>query len=536
MKKKGYTLIELLATIVVLSIVFSIIIYGYSSYIKESKEKIKENEISELINAGSMYYREFENTSQYISYTDEDNVTHSCISVQSLIDMGYYKGNVSFLNEKLTKDNTVIKVKKINGVANYELITNYTKDKDCIYYDFSNELDNNTEIIINNNDNDSDISLITNIINNPNDKNSYILKLKFSADVYEKIANYKVPLYVLIVLDRSGSMKGPKYENARTASISLSKNLIGEFNDYSYIELINFSTDVSVKRSFSNNALEEKDFDLAKDGWTNILDALHLAKTEIDKITPNENLEPIKYVILLTDGKPETSSSSKTPAEDKRCDVDSIDDKRILIDEKSCYDALKKNAKDIKDTNTNLVVIGYNIKEELEDLYKTIASTDTTGTICPESNYVDNEGTKYCYYSSDSDNISNLFNNISNSIEKTVKSQSISKSTINIEFDESIKIYDLNGNEINNLNIDINFDDDKKEILNKEYEYLISVDKLDDEAFDCNYEEKECVYKSELFKKYYIDLYDMNENKQNELTMTNYPTITINKRLKSYIN
>ena len=53
----------------------------------------------------------------------------------------------------------------------------------------------------------------------------------------------------------------------------------------------------------------------------------------------------------------------------------------------------------------NFVVIGYELQF---DAYKTLASLDEEGTICPESDSVVN-GKKYCYYNSDSDNVASLF-------------------------------------------------------------------------------------------------------------------------------
>lgn len=530
-EKKGYTLIELLATIVVLGILFIIGMYSYNSYIKRSREKIKEIEVSEIINAAAAYHEEFKNTNKYTSYVDDGKVKSSCISVQSLIDMGYYKGDVSFLNEKLTRDNTVIKVKEVNGVANYELITNYTKDKDCIYYDYSSELENNTEIVMNNNDGESDISLSTTIEDNANNKNTYVLKLKFSADVYEKIVNYSAPVYVLLVLDSSGSMVlNNRYTPAVNSSINLSTQLINNVED-SYISLVNFDYTSYIQRDFQHNVLTNNDFRPSVSGQlTNILSSLDTAYNLMSKL----DSKSIKYVVFLTDGVPAVPSYStsyyKSSAEYNEysiCSNDTITD--------ACTNKLIEYSNRIKnDLKANFVVIGYDISR---DIYKTISSIDDTGLICPASDYTVN-GKKYCYYNSNSANISSLFNSISNSIVQTVKAQSISESIINIVFDKSISLYDLNGDEVKSLSIDIDFDNgsNTNAILNKEYEYLLSVDKLDDDAFTCDFEKKECIYNSNLFEEYYIDLYDMDKNYLNRLVLDSSPIVTINKKLKSYIN
>lgn len=515
LKQKGYTLIEFLAVILLITIILGIATYSITSYIKNSKEKIKKIEVSALIEAGDIYYKEMQSTNKYKSYTTEDDIKYSCISVKSLIDMGYYKGNISFLNEKLTKENTVIKVKEINKVPSYELITNYTKDKDCIYYDYTSTLENDTEIKLNNQDENNNIQLDTKIIKQSN--NNYTLKLKFTADVYEKIEKYTIPLYVLEVLDTSGSMQGTKYINAVNASLELSNNLINKFTD-SYIGLINFSTEATLKRTFSHNKLTKSNYSSAT-GNTNILHALNLAYEEMNKVKNGENnIEPIKYIIFLSDGFPVADYKK-----DSRCDYYST----------NCATALEEYSNKIKqDLNTYFVVIGYNMSN---DIYKKIASQDTKGTICPDSDYTNNN-IKYCYYNSDSQNINNLFNSISNSIEQTVKSQSLSKSTINIEFNKEIILYDSEGNKINNLNIDINFNDKNEDILNKEYTYQITIDKSNEDNYICNYEKKECTSTINLFKNYNIDLYDLNKNHINRLEIKQTPTIVLTKKLKSYIN
>jgi hypothetical protein len=93
----------------------------------------------------------------------------------------------------------------------------------------------------------------------------------------------------------------------------------------------------------------------------------------------------------------------------------------------------------------------------------------------------------------------------------------------------------MDGNEVDNLNITINFDDDNKDVSDIEYEYLISLDNLDDDIFECN-SNYECSYTSNLFDNFYINLYDMDGNILNKLDIGSSSEITIIRKLKSYIN
>ena len=55
MKKKGFTLVELLAVIIILSLVLVIAVPSVNKYIKQSKEKAYDTQISTIIEAAQAY-------------------------------------------------------------------------------------------------------------------------------------------------------------------------------------------------------------------------------------------------------------------------------------------------------------------------------------------------------------------------------------------------------------------------------------------------------------------------------------------------
>ena len=532
MKKNGFTLVELLAVIVILSILFSIGFYSYTAYVSSAREKTKKIEIAQIINSGAAYHKEMQQNKNYLYYVDKNNVKYSCISIKSLIDMGYYKGNVSFLNEELTKENAVVKIKEVNGVASYEVVAPYVKDQDCVYYYVSNEISDNTNIVLKDGDDDNTISFDTRISKITNSKNSYLLNMSLSADFYSRMVNFAVPVYVLIVMDVSGSMgknNSPKYKNAKAAAIALSENIVNSFDD-SYVGLINFSTKASLKRDFEHKNLVSDDFNKAK-GWTNVLNAFNLAYNKISKI-PNNGIETIKYVIFLSDGEPAEDKDKPVGVDlgnkkkDTRC-------KEMTSD---CITALGEYSDKIKSVeNTTFLIIGYEMSTV--NIYKAISSIDTKGTSCPATksdNYIN--GQKHCYYNSDNSGINTLFSNISNVISKNVKNINVSKSKVYAEFTNVVKLFDNYGNRINNLNFDIDFTKNVDETLKKNYQYIISVDNIDESKFTCDYDKKECTYKVPIFNKYYVNLYDTSSNLFKRLEPSSYPTLVITRSLKSYIN
>ena len=98
--KKGFTLIELLATIIIIAIVFSIALYVSLNAIAKSQEKSYKLTINNIQKAASNYL--FENSDRlfFISYGEDTdqlgkNIEYQCITVQNLIDMGYFDKNIT---------------------------------------------------------------------------------------------------------------------------------------------------------------------------------------------------------------------------------------------------------------------------------------------------------------------------------------------------------------------------------------------------------------------------------------------------------
>lgn len=126
--QKGFTMIELLATLVIIAIISTLTITAFSSYIKTTKEqklKINENSIQE---ASILYVKE------YREVLEKNNTTNAyCITVEELIQKGYLKENI--LDNQIKK-NSYIKVYKNEDNLTYEtssLITSNDKyNQECI--------------------------------------------------------------------------------------------------------------------------------------------------------------------------------------------------------------------------------------------------------------------------------------------------------------------------------------------------------------------------------------------------------------------
>lgn len=86
MNNKGFTLVELIATIVILAIVMGIGAYSITAIIENSREKDYELLIKEIVNATETYYQE-------CKFVDNNCDSDSQITLDFLVTHGYLKGN-----------------------------------------------------------------------------------------------------------------------------------------------------------------------------------------------------------------------------------------------------------------------------------------------------------------------------------------------------------------------------------------------------------------------------------------------------------
>ena len=88
LNKKGFTLVELIATILILALVVGIGSYTITHIIKSSKEKNYQLLISEIKNAVEEYHIE-------CKYSGNDITCNNEITLGFLVNNGYLKGNLA---------------------------------------------------------------------------------------------------------------------------------------------------------------------------------------------------------------------------------------------------------------------------------------------------------------------------------------------------------------------------------------------------------------------------------------------------------
>ena len=107
--KRGFTLVELLATLAILSIVLSIVVFTSTGIINNTREKSYETTINNVLVAGGNYTVENPELSVWIEDNNNclsgSNCEYQCISINELISNGYFKGDI--LESEVEKNVTI---------------------------------------------------------------------------------------------------------------------------------------------------------------------------------------------------------------------------------------------------------------------------------------------------------------------------------------------------------------------------------------------------------------------------------------------
>lgn len=112
----GFTLIELIATLVILVLVMGLGTYSITGLITSSKEKDYELLVKEIKNATELYYQEC----KYVNNNCENEIT-----LKFLVDNGYLKANSSDANNNFM----LVNPKDNNDISKCEIGYRYENGK-----------------------------------------------------------------------------------------------------------------------------------------------------------------------------------------------------------------------------------------------------------------------------------------------------------------------------------------------------------------------------------------------------------------------
>lgn len=526
----GFTLIELLITIVIIGIVFTIGFIAILSIINSSKETKKEINEKFILNASKQYAMEFKDKKGFIKYTNDIGETSFCISIGTLLKYGIYNDN-EVLKEYLP--NYVVYVSGKYDVYNYELIDLSSANNKCEGVKFISEIKEGSEPnkIINVSEKDTnneDFALIDiiydfNIIDTGKSNKKYILNLDLKKHINTEIENITLPVYVVSILDKSGSMSLKNYNSARDAAINLSNQLIDKFTSNAYNGLIEFSTMPIVKKEFSNTALSVSDFSSTTSGVTNTSGGIDYAIKLFNNLKNNINNDfdnALKYTILLYDGLPNETmivdgiDNSNSMYYSKLFSSSSVSHKNCLNNNPTCITEVRNSSNYLQNVmGSKLIIIGYNFSNSNDELKK-ISSEDSN--LCNDSNL-----NGYCYYESTSSDINTLFDKIQNNISEEVNKTKASKAKIIIKLNSNITT-EIDSDIKNIIEYEIEFG---KEEEQKKYLYNLIIN---DSIFEGCISKESCNKEVKLFDNIIIETYNKEGSLLNTTIFDDSPRFIIN--------
>ena len=122
MNRKGFTLVELIATIVVLAMVMGIASYSIIGIMNNSKNKNYELLVKNIKDAAEVYYQEcrYSNNSGLVDGNGNSICDSATITLGQLVEYGYLKGNTKN-GDKYALENP----KTGESINNCEIAVNY---------------------------------------------------------------------------------------------------------------------------------------------------------------------------------------------------------------------------------------------------------------------------------------------------------------------------------------------------------------------------------------------------------------------------
>lgn len=278
-KRRAFTLTELLAVILVLSLISSICIGIVMYSLKDVNNLIDDTTKEEIFSSAKQYALEFRNKDSWEESIDIDGNIIFCVSLDSLIDKGYFQTKKN--NYDKFKDKYAVRFVIKNGVYSYEFVnlSDITDDSDiCKYGKRTSELmdsENNKftdEIKISDSSEETkedskDFGKFNYDLVKTNES-KYLLNYNLDLNFYD-IVETKNNVYVNLVIDGSGSMvdtgsdgKKTGFVTSMNTMIPFTETLIEKLGDNVNISLIGFGSYPKLLRGYDSLALTYKDFGL----------------------------------------------------------------------------------------------------------------------------------------------------------------------------------------------------------------------------------------------------------------------------------
>ncbi|MBQ2872838.1 MAG: prepilin-type N-terminal cleavage/methylation domain-containing protein [Bacilli bacterium] len=225
LNNKGFTLIELLATLAVLSLVITIVIYISTSVITNAKQNSYQVTINNIEKTANSYVIENKGDSYWLK--NSDNTEYQCITVQNLIDKGFFKNDVlsSEISDGVTVSNdnmiylernqynkTVIRnILLVGEKSNYTGLCGDFKVSGSISFDVEPDLNIWSK--------KKDITIYYNVKNNIDKVSNYTYNYQFNDETYSDNFNNRSVTKEITVTE-NGDLIANIYNGSDSVSVN----------------------------------------------------------------------------------------------------------------------------------------------------------------------------------------------------------------------------------------------------------------------------------------------------------------------------
>ena len=129
-KRNGFTIIELLVTIAIITTIAAIAIYSVTASITRNKDNSVEIAITNIQSAAELYVLEYYKSMDWVTDQINNDREYTCVLVKDLENSGYLKQNTEVSNDNISiTGNTIIKV--LRDKFNYVIIDTDIDSEGC---------------------------------------------------------------------------------------------------------------------------------------------------------------------------------------------------------------------------------------------------------------------------------------------------------------------------------------------------------------------------------------------------------------------
>lgn len=318
--KKGFSLVELIISIILIT---AISVASLFIYLKNKEDNETVTAMKELEEITNIFYSDNFSNGDYKYYKNDEGSTVSCMKLETLVNEGLVDSDSPLL-KTYGLDNIFKYIVNSEGFVSIEPVIDAT-DKTCEYISMEEgtfnpvNVPNNDYSIPSDKGKAWDVNYGYSVDKVEGETNQFKGDITFEMNLKQVISVENInPLYIVVIMDRSGSMSGTPYTNAKnavTSMITAFKGMDAKVKNKIKIGSVYYGSSATQGASFKSlsslSTYSDLGFPTSASGGTDCAAGLTKAKTLFDSVSVSG---AVKIGIFLSDGECNSTSSAKTKA------------------------------------------------------------------------------------------------------------------------------------------------------------------------------------------------------------------------------